>query len=76
MILKRVFQLHEFDTDALLVGLYLLIRYIIDNAYVLRTRTQWNDPFTLNVIVEYRIVQAKLSCAINIDIRAELQPQF
>ena len=42
---------------------------------MLGTWTQWNDPFTLNVIVEYRIIKAE-SCAINIDITAELlQPQ-
>ena len=42
---------------------------------MLGTWAQWNDPFTLNVIVEYRIIKAE-SCAINIDITAELlQPQ-
>ena len=44
----------------------------IDKIHMLGTWTQWNDPFTLNVIVEYRIIKAE-SCAINIDITAELQ---
>ena len=62
-ILRSNLQIHWF---------YLLIRYIM---YMLGTWAQWNDPFTLNVIVEYRIIKAE-SCAINIDITAELlQPQ-